>query len=97
MKKQLLSIALLTSTSFAMAQKDSIAPTKIPFDGMDLSWINGQSRVKNPPLVLTDKTTGETLLNGSITLTRIIIITLPILLTIPKRYLLPLEDTMSFR
>jgi len=40
---------------FANAQTDSIPAAKIPFDGMDLSWINGQSRVKNPPLIMTDK------------------------------------------
>lgn len=37
---------------------------KIPFDGMDLSWINGQNRQTNFPLTLTDKKTGETILTG---------------------------------
>lgn len=48
----------------ATAQTDSIAH-KIPFDGMDLSWINGQSRVVNPILSLKDKTTGQTIVTGS--------------------------------
>lgn len=39
-------------------------PTKkIPFDGMDLTWINGQNRQKNFPLTLTDSE-GETILTG---------------------------------
>lgn len=42
--------------------QDSVKP-KIPFDGMDLSWINGQNRQKNFPLTVTDKN-GETILTG---------------------------------
>ncbi len=45
-------------------QTDS-STSKIPFDGMDLSWINGQSRIKNPPLVLNDEK-GETILTGTL-------------------------------
>ncbi|MBL7911929.1 MAG: porin [Bacteroidia bacterium] len=66
MKKILYSILMLTNTLYVLSQTDSMSTQKIPFDGMDLSWINGQSRVKNPPLVMTDKKTGETLLAGSI-------------------------------
>lgn len=66
MKTSIITLATCFLCQVFSAQTDSIAPPKVPFDGMDLSWINGQSRVKNPPLVLTDKKTGETLLNGSI-------------------------------
>jgi len=37
---------------------------RIPFDGMDLSWINGQNRQTNYPLQLIDKRTGEAILTG---------------------------------
>lgn len=37
---------------------------KVPFGGMDLSWVNGQNRQTNFPLVLNDKRTGETMLTG---------------------------------
>lgn len=60
MKKIILS-AFLCPIISALAQ-DTTA--KIPFDGMDLTWINGQSRIKNPPLVLRDKN-GETILTGT--------------------------------
>jgi len=63
MKKTVLSITLITSGLFMEAQNDSINPAKIPFDGMDLTWINGQNRQKNFPLTLTDKK-GETILTG---------------------------------
>lgn len=44
------------------AQTDSIK-TKIPFEGMNLSWINGQNRQQTFPLVLLDKNK-EILLSG---------------------------------
>ena len=44
------------------AQDSSV--NKIPFDGMDLTWINGQNRQKNFPLTFSDKKTGETILTG---------------------------------
>lgn len=46
----------------AMAQ-DNSATTKVPFDGMDISWINGQNRQKDLPLTLKDKT-GNAILTG---------------------------------
>src|SRR6476620_11472763 len=61
MKKISLAIALLT-VSASVAQTDSTA-TKIPFDGIDITWINGQNRQKDFPLVLKDKD-GETILTG---------------------------------
>lgn len=48
---------------FALDLSAQNEPQKIPFDGMDLSWINGQNREKNLPLILKDKQ-GETLLTG---------------------------------
>lgn len=61
MKKVLIAIAFLNITC-AMAQTDSIA-AKIPFDGIDITWINGQNRQKDFPLVFKDKS-GETILTG---------------------------------
>lgn len=44
--------------------RDSTATTsKIPFEGYDLSWINGQNRQTDFPLTLKDKS-GETILTG---------------------------------
>ncbi len=37
---------------------------KIPFDGMNLSWINGQNRQTDFPLALRDKKTDEVILTG---------------------------------
>lgn len=56
-----LSIILLLISNVLHAQ-DSLS--KIPFEGMDLSWINGQNRQKNFPLILKEKATGETILTG---------------------------------
>ena len=61
MKSISLSIVLLISTSL-IAQQDTTSKT--PFEGMDLTWINGQNRQKNFPLTFTDKKTGETILTG---------------------------------
>lgn len=47
---------------FALAQTDSIV-SKVPFQGMNLTWINGQNRQTDFPLVLKDKS-GETILTG---------------------------------
>ena len=44
MKKIIFGLAFL-NLSLAMAQTDTIT-SKIPFDGMDLTWINGQNRQK---------------------------------------------------
>ena len=43
-------------------EKDTTA-AKIPFEGMDLGWINGQNRQTDFPLTLKDKN-GETILTG---------------------------------
>lgn len=40
-----------------------LAQQKIPFDGMDLTWINGQNRQTDFPLQLKDKT-GSTIVTG---------------------------------
>lgn len=60
--KTLFSALLIASFATLTAQNDSI-PSKIPFDGMDLGWINGQNRQTNSPLVLKDKN-DETILTG---------------------------------
>lgn len=61
MKKIIAGIILISSTSL-FAQKDSTY-TKIPFENYDLTWVNGQNRQKDFPLVLKDKS-GETILTG---------------------------------
>ena len=60
--KTLSALVLLFTASLGIAQTDTIAK-KIPFEGMDLTWINGQNRQKNFPLTLTDKE-GETIVTG---------------------------------
>ncbi|MBL7931595.1 MAG: porin, partial [Bacteroidia bacterium] len=60
--KRILIPALLYCCSLT-GQNDSAV--KIPFDGMDLSWINGQSRVVNPILALKDKKTDQVIVTGS--------------------------------
>ena len=45
----------------AFSQNDTLN-VKTPFDGMDLTWINGQNRQKQFPLVL--KNNNETILTG---------------------------------
>jgi len=61
MKRVLLALSLL-NIGLITAQNDSTA-TKIPFDGMDTGWINGQNRQTNFPLVLKDKN-DQTIVTG---------------------------------
>ncbi|MFC3157941.1 Putative beta-barrel porin-2, OmpL-like. bbp2 [Chryseobacterium arachidis] len=52
------------SVSVEAHKKDSlIQQSKIPFEGYDLSWINGQNRQTDFPLTLKDKD-GETIITG---------------------------------
>jgi len=51
------------AASVAHAQSDSLT-TKVPFEGMDLTWINGQNRQRNFPLTFRDHKTGETICTG---------------------------------
>lgn len=53
---------MLFIAAVGMAQSDTITK-KIPFEGFDLSWINGQNRQTDFPLTLKDKD-GETILTG---------------------------------
>lgn len=53
-------MVLLLACCIAHAQ-DTIS--KVPFEGMDLTWINGQNRQKDFPLTLRDKD-GNTVLTG---------------------------------
>ena len=60
--------ALAQTTETATAQKppakaDTTA-AKVPFEGMDLTWVNGQNRQANFPLVFKDGN-GETVLTGT--------------------------------
>jgi hypothetical protein len=52
----------LSVSTCLFSQKDTT--TKIPFEGMELYWLNGQSRVKESPLIMKDKD-GETILTGN--------------------------------
>lgn len=61
MKFCYLLLFLLGATAFE-AQNDTLP--KVPFDGMDLCWINGQNRQTNFPLTFNDRTTGKTILTG---------------------------------
>lgn len=47
-----------------VSQTDTIVSQKVPFEGMDLTWINGQNRQTNFPLTVIDKKTKETILTG---------------------------------
>ena len=42
--------------------QDSLS--RIPFEGMDLTWVNGQNRQQHFPLTFQDRTTGETIVTG---------------------------------
>jgi hypothetical protein len=55
-------LLLFLSFPFLTSAQDSLP--KVPFDGMNLRWINGQNRQKDFPLVLKEKSTGETILTG---------------------------------
>ena len=59
--KKLLLKALMFCSLMAFSQKDSLQ-LKTPFEGMDLSWINGQNRQNQFPLVL--KNNDEIILTG---------------------------------
>jgi len=60
--KAISTIVLLFITVMAVQAQDTITK-KVPFDSMDLTWVNGQNRQKNFPLTLKDKD-GETILTG---------------------------------
>ncbi|HEV7781069.1 MAG TPA: outer membrane beta-barrel protein [Chitinophagaceae bacterium] len=61
MKKYMIT-GMLLSAFYGFSQ-DSVQ-SKVPFEGMNIGWINGQNRQQNFPLVLSDKKTGETILTG---------------------------------
>lgn len=64
MKKTVSTLVVVFSTLTGVyAQNDSITQKKAPFEGMDLTWINGQNRQTDFPLQLKDKD-GETILTG---------------------------------
>jgi hypothetical protein len=59
----ILLILIFNINPIARAQTDSVK-TKVPFDGMDLTWVNGQNRQRNFPLTFRDRKTGETICTG---------------------------------
>jgi hypothetical protein len=60
--KAISTIVVFFISVMAVQAQDTITK-KVPFDGMDLTWVNGQNRQKNFPLTLKDKD-GETILTG---------------------------------
>ncbi|HJT72772.1 MAG TPA: outer membrane beta-barrel protein [Chitinophaga sp.] len=66
MKKHLFTAVMVCSALVTVAQ-DSTQPatSKVPFEGMNLTWINGQNRQSSSPLSLTDKN-GETILTATV-------------------------------
>lgn len=67
MKKMMMTAVIALGLTTVVKAQDSTKAPKIPFDGMDLSWINGQNRQKNFPLQFNDKK-GETVLTGTVLL-----------------------------
>lgn len=55
-------VVLLFFVSLGMNAQDTITTKRVPFEGMDISWINGQNRQKIFPLTY-DKD-GETIVTG---------------------------------
>jgi len=69
--------AFLLIPGLAMAQTDKgtsqklktdtiLATPKVPFDGYDLGWINGQNRNQNPSVLAVKDKNGDVVLNGSV-------------------------------
>ncbi|MBL0044766.1 MAG: porin [Flavobacteriales bacterium] len=63
MKRTLLIMMLGAYAPSILHAQDSTA-ARIPFEGMDLTWVNGQNRQRAFPLTLKDRETGETILTG---------------------------------
>lgn len=65
MRTSILLLAFCASLPGTLLAQDtaSTAP-KIPFEGMDLTWVNGQNRQHDFPLTFKDKETGETIVTG---------------------------------
>lgn len=61
--KRILLFALIMMSGLSQAQKNDSIVKKAPFEGMDLSWINGQNRQTDFPLTLKDKD-GEIILTA---------------------------------
>jgi hypothetical protein len=63
MNKYLLLILSVLISSILFAQDSTQSIPKVPFDGYDLTWVNGQNRQRYFPLELKDKS-GETILTA---------------------------------
>jgi hypothetical protein len=63
--KRILLCAVVALQVIHVNAQDSTQTKKVPFDGMDLTWINGQNRQKDFPLVMNDAK-GETILTGTV-------------------------------
>ncbi|PUZ28519.1 hypothetical protein DCC81_03270 [Chitinophaga parva] len=64
-KKNLLTGAALCMAALSYGQ-DSLPPARVPFDGMNLGWINGQNRNTDPSLLQLRDKNGETILTGTV-------------------------------
>jgi hypothetical protein len=60
--KPFFTLPLLFLGALSLQAQDTIGHKQAPFEGMDITWINGQNRQKNFPLVLKDN--DETILTG---------------------------------
>ncbi|MBW8688267.1 outer membrane beta-barrel protein [Chitinophaga rhizophila] len=65
MKKYVFTAACICASAIAMAQENVQPAAKIPFEGMNLTWVNGQNRQSTSPLQLKDKD-GEVILTGTV-------------------------------
>lgn len=61
--KQISTLALLFFGALSLNAQNDTIQKKVPFENMDLTWVNGQNRQKNFPLTLKDSE-GETILTG---------------------------------
>ncbi len=62
--KKLFSFIFTIVFSCSYAQDTTDTESRVPFDGFDITWINGQNRQRNFPLVLNDKKSGDPILTG---------------------------------
>lgn len=58
--KKIITLSLLVLSVFQMHAQNDTIKKKAPFEGMDLTWINGQNRQTDFPLTMRDKD-GETI------------------------------------
>jgi hypothetical protein len=50
----------------AKIERDTVITQKVPFDGFDIGWVNGQNRNQNPSLLVVKDKDGNTILTGTV-------------------------------